>query len=561
MLTPRDEIKGRLASYNLQYYDCLSREIAALWNIDSSAVLGGTSGGQAAGTFPIWPRIDVQPRRTTEQRPILETTLKVRSRVLSTDPIPEFSGIDEVHAEIRQKFWSARAEGDHDSEADWYSEIRQAFVDGDALGVGVLQIGVVTDTKSGEQKVTVRHLPVRQVIWDATEENPRRSRWVAFCDYMDVDEAVQAYGEDHVRPHITRLPTGTNGKDPEIIPVWHYYDVGSKKSDPTYACVIGDLANNPFKVQKNPFGVMLPVSWMVGELTPGYQRPVGRVAQMLGSQLALNQQLTRLSLISQTNPGFIVIKGTNLDPKQMDLVRQGVPNVVIETEGDINGVPAVRVSGGEASSTDLSLLQEHKNELARQGGLSDLDRGTPFSESKTATEVGYIQSGVEQSQSSTVLNTLSFLKETMEKVFIVASLYDRSPVMLNILGYPVQINGSDPRSSIDRFLEDPGQLVLTSEALTGQDARVKQAERQHSLEKLLPLAAAGQINRDVWTEEYLKSIGERNTDRWMPRVEQTPVGQPSGDQMGQGINPQTPMQPTDGGPPVQAAGSMIQQSA
>lgn len=559
MLTPVSLIKSRLQSYPREYYDALTSELAALWNIDTASIYPGTP---EKGCFPIWPTLDYQPKNSVEERPILDTCLKVLSRVLSNEPVPEFSGIGPVSAEVRQEFWLARARGDYDDSGGWFNHLRLTFLEGDALGCGCLQIGLVADRLSGEQKVTVKNIPIRQVVWDPNVANPVNSSWVAFCEYLSLDQAIEKYGDQHVRPHLTTVSGSRVGDDRQIVPVWSYFDLGSSKNEATYAVIIGQINKNPFLRKKNPFGFILPVSWMLGSIGPGYIRPVGRVAKMLSSQITLNRHLRRIDGIIGSGPGFTIISTQNIDSVQLDQIRRGVPNAVLEANGPIEGVPALRVPPSEPSQTELSLLQEYRNEVSRQGELSDMDRGSPLATTRSATELAYIQSGVEASQSSTVARTIEFLTETMEKVFKIAALYDRAPVTLNVKGYSFPVNDyREPASRIDKFLQEPAQLVLTSAALTGQDQRVQKAEKLSSIKELAPLVATGKVNADTFVTEYVKTVfGESEVERWLPKPEQTPVTQPSPDQMGQGQVPGN-IPNLSSQPVEQQIGSLLKQSA
>jgi|GEM_PF-3727518 len=508
---------------------------------------GGDSFAVGTGDFgdmPISPDVTSFYNKVGKVRMSMQAAMVAQSRVMSIEPEPGWTGLDEINVEVRKKWWHYRYHGMGGGDP-WGQAIQDAWMDGRQHGVGALESGLETNRETGLQRVTVGHVPALQVLWDPAARDPRRSRYAAVVKFLPFAVACARYGREHCERH-KREEVANSGRGAKLmpyVPVTEFWSREFGDAEPTMAVTIGGLNNKPMRVRRNEFGG-IPLAWMVHFLAPGMRKPIGQVALQRSAEEQIGDIIEYLKEVLATAPGMTMMRTDLLNPEQLERWREGAEISIFELDGDPGGLPAWHIPGPQVDSSAVKLLEMMMQEFGRMSGLSEIDRGGTLQGDKTKFEIAQMQNAVSQNMSGTTFQTVRFLREAMTKVFDIAKRFDRDPFEVTVKGEIIAMNDpEDLNSQISAWLREPAQLVLTAESLTSQDDEAKRMRRMAQLERMAPYI--GQLYHPFqFATEFLRTLGIQDVDKWLMQ---------SGDAaIARGANPQAVGQIVQG---LQGAGA------
>jgi hypothetical protein len=422
-----------------------------------------------------------------KSRRILNHTFISMSKILYANPQPEFVGVDDKIASVRKQFFKKRSTKNRYG-SDWAPEIASAYLDGDSLGVGFVQIGL-TETDQKTQRVNIKYVPATQVIWDRHNINPEKSRFIGFIHYLPEDIAIQKFGQQMWDLNHRTQFIDTDSLTPiRSLRIIEYYDLGWAGQDPTYSVIINDFNGEFIKHEKNPFGTTLPFAVYTNWIPPGSKMPIGRIMMQISTQEALNELEDNMRTTIVRGVPFDLIDKSSIDPQDYEEIIAG-ENLAKVGYNPGSGSPIVRVPGAEVPQTLLAYQGYLERVLSTESGLTDLDRSNTFSTVKSATEISLLNSSSQIQGSWSRKQLAIFYKQIIENVFEIAILFDREPLIIDIDGKDyVMNNPDDPQSWIEFWLQDQAEIVIDETSLDYKDAEQ---------EKLKKLAVLGQINAEV----------------------------------------------------------------
>ena len=533
-LTSKEDIKQLLLeAYDPEYYAQLYRQMCYAFG---EKWRGRVTGVTDEGDFPIFPDIVVRFLEIGQSRKIFTSQYIGLSKIMYMTPKPEFPQLDKFTAETVAQFYLKRANSPY---GKWGDELDFAFMEGDGLGIGWVQIGAKTNPNTGYQYVSLRHSPTVQTLWSRHARNPGSTDWICFVHHYPKHEAFRLFGEKNCKDHVRDMWDNFGSHKLEIVRIFEYYDIGITGA-PTRAIIPGMMTNPPIRYEKNPYPC-IPAAHMLHVVAPGMRRPIGRIALQMQDQEALNDVERYLRKVLKS-PSFDIVDVTMLDTDDLRRVSAGDQNVKVKmTSNKANAVPYYRIPSAEAANTILALKEMYETNISQSSGTTDFDRGTQPSKTRTlgenmmVREDGQVQSGRTERQAA------ELHRSTCEKVLKIANVIDRDPLMLDIFGYNVPINEpSEPMSYIQNFLAEESEVIVDEAAIQKKDLMRERAQRLQELQVLTPFVGPGMVSPQWFIEEHIKAIGED------PKVviDQSAVG----GAMQQGMMQQPVGTPTEGVP-------------
>lgn len=487
---------------------------------------------QRGGVWPIYPSIRVQGLEIGRNRDILVAQSRVLSRMMATTPMPSFPKIQsEIVRDVLRGFWKARAESDYGDATNWKAHIDSWFQDADALGYGAMAIGL-EDFDDELQRVTLRHIPACNVIWDPLQRNPLHASWVAWWYFLDPAQAEARYGWGEVKGAVENYTFEDDDARPDQIeavrviefvcrPVMSGRRVVRKGQK---AVILKDVDSTPITLKDNEFDCV-PIEFMVNLLMPGMQYPIGRV----DLQLATNEMQAEVDRYIRDHmriPTLDLVDTTKAETSELKkFYRQNQHIEAVRTKADLGAQPVTRIPVPPMDASVMILgerLERRKNE---ERGLTELDMGNQASSDRTKYENQEMQQGSIQNNAWTRYQASLALARLVRKVFKVAHEFDTAPVTVDIGGHNVLINDpGNPDSYIQSFLdiEPIDEVLIDEDSLTVSDDRTRKAMRVAALKVLEPLV--GQVYDPVkYAEELLKATIDQPFEDWKyePPVQET----------------------------------------
>lgn len=514
-LLPVELIKENMLDFDVEYQQSLYNQVVYAIGEKARRYGAGTTAG-AAGEYPIFP--DIQPRflRIGQSRRILNTEFIGMARTLQTEPEPDCPQVDKWTGEVRKQFFLERFR-----KHEWSEQFAMAFMDGEATGVGAVQVGMSICPDTGLPHVDLYHHHSYNIIFDRHERTPTRARWVVAVHYLSLLEAKFRFGEKATQ-YETVVESGTDGRPMRTVRVFEYWDKGIAGKAPTRAVVLGDLGNDPIEVTANPYGGCLPFGFFVYFTPPGMKRPMGRIPMQMAMQEAINDLENYLKK-QLKQPDFTLLDSQSLDPSDLQRVMSGdTPNYVRVLKPVIQGMqnPAVRIPTTGIHQAVIYLQEMYERQFTADSGTTEFDRGMQAASQRTLGENQLVDArgGVQASWSELML--AKFYQRAIEKVFQVASMVDRSPLPIDVFGTNYTLNSDeDPDSMISVWLEEPSVVLINPQSLRRQDSAMKATERLAQLEVLAPHVGAG-IDPLWFVGEKLKAIGETDPREAMGGADQ-----------------------------------------
>lgn len=511
-LTKEDDIRTRLQSFDRAWYDQIYRQTCYAFGEPWTKWRGAPNSGD--GDLPVYPDIVVRQLGIGQSRRILNNSILTLSRVLSSEPMPEFPQVDRITSELRKGFFLRRWHGEgYGVDGHWAREVEGAFLDGDQLGTGVLQIGLRTNPKTGKQKVHLRHVPLTQTLWDRHERSIGRARWIAFVHYLAPEDAAAMYG-DEVLKFKQELYESSTSERFEFVRITEYFDIGwgNGEGKPTYAVFVGPWCE-PAKVrQENTFGC-LPVAYYEYICAPGMRRPIGKVVLQMGTAEAINEVERHLRKAVRDGIGFDIVDAQQLDGNDLKRLERGDLNVKVKiiNPSTTGAPPYTRVPNLEVGQSILALLNLYERQYNSDSATTELDRGSYAGPVRSATEAAALDSKSQQQSVLTRRATLFLYQRVVEKTLAVAAVGDRDEVVVDVDGFNVVVNStSDPRMRIDRILEEPSMVLIDQQSVEQGDEDRERMRRFQELQMVAPLLQMGVIDPRWFAEQALKAIGEKD---------------------------------------------------
>jgi hypothetical protein len=495
-LTRREDITKRLcASYDKGWYASIYRQMCYAFGEGQDSLPGGE------GRFPDFPDVTPSYKEVGTSRRILNTQFITLTRVMYSDPEPEFPDVDKMTGQVRQKFYRARSRGDGYGEGEWDKEFCAAFMDGDGLGTGVVQVGLRTNPLTGYQRVSVRHVPLLQTLWDRSERSIGDARMVAFMDYVPVDVAEARYGPKFVQENLHIMEDPETDDPIECVRLFEYWDTGFGKGQPTRAVI---------------------------------RRPVGRIPLLMAGQEAINN-VERRMLREVQNAGGTFVFSERVDPADMAKFKRGEGGKFEATKPLMPGeVVAEVVPGGEVSNTTLAYLQMLEADFTANAGVTEFDRGSNPEESRTLGENLLVDERSKVQSAWSALQAAKFHQRVAEMVCKIAKAGDTDPVDITLDGVTATLNDpEDSRMAVSYWLEEPSRAIVSVESLAKNDLQREMAMEQQRLAGLADLLQMGVIDPLWYAKERVKAAGYDPDEA----IQQQPVADPMMDPMSQGMDP------------------------
>jgi len=507
---------------------------SALYKMSQYAVTGLWSNklpyAESSHEWAWMPDFSVDVIETGSLNKVLVSSKVKKSRLLSGEIVPESENLSRILSNSRKAWWKARANGQGQDSGPWAPHIFSYFDDFDILGWGACCIEVadsreyILERKSWRnngKSVCIRNIPASDVVYDPTVRDPRNSRWVAYRTFVPLYEAEKQFGkisEEGVH-HVRR---SSYSDSYAVVQVIDYFDVGLASSEPSWTRWIGRIDNAPYKHQRNPFGALLPVSFMVGSLPPKCAYPIGSVLTLMRTQELLN--IIQRKVLSVSKKGPVDIWNERVANSQdISNYVNGINNGSIRVDHGVDTSEItnalVRHPGAQLSNADMVAWEHAQRHFDESSGASQIDQGNTLDSQRTLGEIQQIQASSSSNRAFDDQCVKNGMIDLCEKVFRVAHLFDTAPVEVEIelpdqSKRSVTINDGPLKAS--ELFEKAVPVVLDSGALTAQDSRIKRLERLQDIEKnILPLLATGVIDPTNVAKHVLTALGEESLEEWL----------------------------------------------
>jgi len=510
-LTSGELINERLVQsfdpiYRNSLYQQMRYAFGENWRKDQAAASATLDGH----TFPDYPDILVRYQEIGRSRRILNSQFIGLSRVMYSDPEPEFPQVDKYTAEVRKQFFLSRYRGDGMQDGEWAEDMAAAYMDGDGLGVGFVQVCLRTNPKTGEQQVSLRHSPAIFTLWDRYERSPGRARWICFVRYLPIDDAALIFGEETALANVRTVYDGHTTYGVKVVRYFEYYDMGSGNARPTRAIILNELSNPPWSIEENVFEC-LPFAYYTHLYVPMMRRPVGRIAMQMNTQEAINE-IERALRKALRSPQFSIADVSQLDEEDLKAVNAGDSARIVRWKAKPGHTqdPFVRVPGSDVSPSVLKLLEVMDQQFTADSGVTDFDRGVQPGASRTLGEDMLVDQRGQTQSSWSELQAMRFHVRCVKKVLAIAALFDRDPVTLDIFGRNYTVNRPDaPASTMNHWLGDPSEVIINTDSLRYQDVQQVRLQRLQQLLEVGPFVGRA-LSLPWYAEELAKALGEQD---------------------------------------------------
>lgn len=518
-----------------------------------TGVWGTASRQMGPALWPWYQDADSEYADPGRSNKILNANRQKKARFLTGDIEPDSSGVKAVTSAARKAFFKARFAGKGNEQGSWRPHVYGFFDDFDFLGIGCCYISTVIDHDTDKDAVSVQHVPLQHVLYDPFARNPQNARWCCVRFVVSYDEAYAMYPEVAQRLKVT-LQRENTGQPLEAVPIIHYYDIGIAGKDPSCTVWVGDFSEPHVEHKKSPYGRELPMAFMVGNLLPNARFPVGGVFTQMKSQMMANKVeegvVTRLD-----NSSMRLWASSKVNPEDWKKYMLGElrGNMRLDEGFEFDDVAKqvmADFSGQSLSNADMQAMEWADKQFNEDAGLSETNQGNVLEGGHTLGEVESLKAEASANRAFDDQNVKNGLVELVQKVFMVAKLFDDSPVDCTVIlpttskSVRLTVN-KDAGSSCKQLFDQPSEVTLDVSSLTASDAATKANERLLKLERLAALIVQGgpmavMKYGDKLIQEGIDAIGEDPED-WIQEAPPMMPGAPMAPQMGQ---------PVPGGPPM-----------
>lgn len=471
--------------------------------------------------IPFYPELVMNSIEIAQSRTLMRSIQIMVSKLLSNQLGMRVTKAPLILQEVMQQYFQTRMIGDGTADGGWIEELRAAGSDGNALGVGVVQIGLEEDHKSGMQKTTVRRHSPWYVVFSPYVKNLSKTDWICFVHHLSPEDAEELFSEELARRfRKAAIRTQASGEQVDLVRVYEYFDLGVKGGDPTRILILGDLAvklGDPrVKRSLNDFEV-LPFAVCTGWESPILKRPFGRIINELPHEVARRKSERR---IHQTldQPPILVIDEKAINDEDLESYKKGIPMKYLRYKsesGNANTVVA-RIPGAEVSDNEWAHLQYTDQAQTKASGISEMERGVQSSKRQTRFETMALMNVGDINKSFEVFQQTIFVKRFLDKLFVIAKKFDKTPFSIMVQGQTVEFNQPGVQDSwLSEFLGEDYEIKVDVESLTGPDDDLKMSRKLAKLQSLAPEVAAGLINAQKYARRKLEIMGEDDIQEWL----------------------------------------------
>lgn len=533
-------------AFDDDYYSDLRRQIRFTLGEKYDTFAGGLS-TSLSGEVP--DDIDILPKYLEPgiSRRILTNSVLMAAKVCYTEPDPDYPDKDRwkeiVTKAFNQALWKGRpcAGEQYVEAASWAPECERAFLDGDGLGTGFVQIGV------RDGWTTIQHHPIGRVIWDRHNLSVEKARYVAFVHHLSEDDAVSMFGNS-IKKDVTDYALKPNGL--RIVKAIQYFDMGMGKGEPTEMWRLQTLGGRILDVSPNKYGC-LPFAHMEFIHLWGMRRNIGRIALQMSNQQMRNAYERYQRMVLERGPGFDAVDTGAMDPEDQAAFEGGellpVLRFQVPPGGHIQNY-IQRIGAHEVPASLYQGLEMLDRGDPGESGISDADRANVTSSPRTLGEIEMTQSGADTQKEWSQRQYAKFLSRLFYKANYISARLHTAPTPISINGIPMLLNDPmDPRSRLDYWLEPSTWPEVNEDRLTRNSPMRKM---QIAQAKWSPLMADPYMNPVEVRKALLEGFGEKDVDRFINPMAMAQMQGAGG--MGAGTPLGAPMDPAmQQGQPIQ----------
>ncbi len=520
----KDVLQG---SYDPDYYGALDAQMRYAFG-EKWEVRAGTGLG-ASTSFPYFTDISLKALEVGQSRRIITSQFIGLSRVMHNAPDPHFPTLTPFEAEANAGWFKAVWQ-----RGSWGMEEEAAFMDGDGLGRGFLQIGL-EDGDNGHQRITARYSPTILTLTDRHERHPDRWRFIVFVRYIRAEDALEQWG-GKVEKYLREFHDNFKVNSIRAMRIFDYYDIGLGGKEPTHAIIPGEFHEKPLLVERNDFET-LPFSYYTHLYVPGMMHPIGRIILQMSTQEAINEIEAHMRETIQKGKPLDIAPVDEIEEEDLNAFKSGKPIRFLRrtTTGAEQPRPWERVNPLEISQTTMAYLGILEREFTSASGITDLDRGQFSGGRKTATEVVRLDQRSQVQGAWSVRQAVLFRERTVRKAIEIGAKFDREPIEIELFGARVKVNDpTDPSTFVDEFLRPGAPVKIADDSLTYEDLRAKRREMMIDLQALAPFVGTI-INPRWWGEKVMEAMGEKDIERALivpddlnqPQLQVNPPSQPN----------------------------------
>ena len=513
MKSTAEQIQGAMRSgFDRNYYVFLYKQMRYAFGWPwADSVLNTNS-----GFFPFMPDIMPYTQEVGLSRKIQAVAAIALPRIAGNIPKPVINGpgLNKIQKTVLEEFLVSRSTQTWQADGNWGPHFARAFLDGDQLGIGFVRFGLKLNPKTKKTYLDMSYQPSCQTLWDNTQRDFTRARWVSCAHYLDEITATDLYGKE-AQKYLRVF--GEAPDSPRLMRIFEYYDIGlGSKGDPTYAIIPDDLDQKPLLIKENPFGV-IPVAHNENYWFPGTKYPIGRVVMQMPTQEMLNQHERRQRLEVQHGGGYDLVHEESVDSEALARVEQGEAGVTVRVTAPMSkemGPPVMRIPNRDMSSVLANEFARLTQQFHMEAGISELDSGNLTSQSRTLGEVQLLQNKSDVRSNWASLKMIEFYQRAFRIALQVAKVGDVDPLKIDFGGVPVDVN-TDDVTMISQFIPDHFDVLIDQKDLTKQDDALKKAQERQDLMSLAPFI--GNVIDPKWfATELLKSLGVEDIQEAMP---------------------------------------------
>lgn len=470
------------------------------------------------GDFPDYPPIQPEWYKVGQSRRLLNNQALMMMKVCYHDPEPDFPDIPEIHEEVRRSWVKNKWKSHNYGDEDWGYECIRAFLDGDGLGIGAVQIGVK------DRRTCLQFHPATNVLWDRHQYNPHRSRCAAIIHYLPVEDAVDQFGSDVKAYQSAYLNDGSLNPLP-CVKIIEYFDIGIGKSEPTHCFIAQGIQGPVLDHVSNDFGC-IPISFYTHWHPYILKRPLGRIDLQLSSQEMRNSLERYIKGVLERGSGFDLLNTVGMNEQDLCDLLEGVLLPVIKYDGDdsatmqgkVNRIPPQDIPSGVFNF--LAMIDRDQN---TESGNSDADRSNITSKSRTLGEINQAQAGADIQTAWSQRQFARFLQDVIGKTVKIGAKFETAPSVLDVHGvnYPVNVP-TDPNSNLEFWLQEDSRVVVSEDNLLYKSNQQKRAEMLQAWMGMIsdPGSNPLEVRRKIY-----EAMGERNPDTFIsPQLVQMSEG-------------------------------------
>lgn len=439
---------------------------------------------------------------------IKAATMIAMSRLLGKDPEPEYVGVSRMTAEVRKAFFLDNYHGYEDSTEGFGTDAKDAFVDMDTLGSGVVEFGHVDDVFSKERRSDGKYNSRLQWMTDRFVRSPIQSSWYASWEYLEYGIVKAAYGEKAVQHARMVLESGDGYKpkiDPEYVRVLTYYDIGYAGGKPTKMTFIGSIETSPI-IEDNIFN-RIPCAFGVGFTAPHKRYADGRIRNQLSTQDAMRAIFDHIK-DTLGYPSIDLVDDEVFEADEWENVINGARRAKVKFNDLNDKKPWERIPGMEIAQTALTWYEMVNKQYNMDSGLAEFDRANTVSKGRSASEMMIMDSRLKMNQALSVSHTMLFLRRLVIRSEQCALAGDYHPRTLSIRNTPMRINvKGEPNSWIGEWLDEPAKILISQESLTADEDHITRMARVENLMRLGQGLETGAIDSDWWWREFVEAMG------------------------------------------------------